>query len=295
MTAAASPKRPLTQLNHEIEQLEAEAARLNADRAAVGNDVGRAARRLRYLTLVQKLRAPTAKFDAWPIAVMVIGGALAGILLLLVASLITGSFPLALLAFIVGLGTGAAAFAVLLYRPPDAQLPAALHEAESRLRLAKARLAEKDQRLAETNQRLQKFVDERRDQVATGKLQRAALLQRNWKSMRGTEWEDFIVEVLRTHGATVERTGRSGDADANLIATIDTRRTAIMTEGEGQVADSATIQKALAAKERYRCDHCAVIINRRFTGAAQDFAQRNGCAAIGTGEFPDFVLGILKW
>jgi hypothetical protein len=34
-----------------------------------------------------------------------------------------------------------------------------------------------------------------------------------------------------------------------------------------------------------------VIINRRFTGAAQDFAQRNGCTAIGTGEFPDFVMG----
>ena len=291
--SVTSPKRPLTQLSHEIEQLEAEATRLESERAAVAKDIGRAARRLRYLTLAEKLRAPAAKFEAWPIAVMAIGGALVATIFLVLMSLLTGSFPLALLAFIAGLGVGAAVFAVLLYRPPDAQLPAALHEAESRSRLASARLAEKADRLAETNERLQKLVEERRDQVATGKLQRAALLQRNWKSMRGTEWEDFIVEVLRTHGATVERTGRSGDVDANLIATIDTRRTAVMTEGEGHVADSGTIQKALAAKERYRCSNCAVIINRRFTGAAQDFAQRNGCRAIGSSEFPDFVLGKL--
>ena len=43
------------------------------------------------------------------------------------------------------------------------------------------------------------------------------------------------------------------------------------------------------------CDSCAVVVNRRFTGAAQDFAQRNGCAAIGAGEFPDFVLGKIEW
>jgi hypothetical protein len=50
---------------------------------------------------------------------------------------------------------------------------------------------------------------------------------------------------------------------------------------------------ALAAQKRHSCEGCAVVINRRFTGAAQEFAQRSGCAAIGTGEFPDFVLGKL--
>jgi hypothetical protein len=34
-------------------------------------------------------------------------------------------------------------------------------------------------------------------------------------------------------------------------------------------------------------------VNRRFTGAAQDFARANGCVAIGASEFPDFVLGNL--
>jgi HJR/Mrr/RecB family endonuclease len=157
-----------------------------------------------------------------------------------------------------------------------------------------ARLTEKNERLAEANEKLKRLIEDRRDQVASGKLQRAALLQRNWKSMRGAEWEDFVVEVCRTHGAKVDRTGRFGGEDANLIADFGNRRVALFTEGEGQHVASATIQQAIAAKERHGCQGCAVIINRRFTGAAQDFAHHNGCTAIGAAEFPDFVLGKIE-
>jgi HJR/Mrr/RecB family endonuclease len=109
--------------------------------------------------------------------------------------------------------------------------------------------------------------------------------------MKGPEWEDFVVEVLRTHGAKVERTGRVGGDDANLVADFGPRRVVLFTEGEGHNVASSTIQQAIAARDRHHCDSCAVVINRRFTGAAQDFAQRNGCSAIGTSEFPDFVMG----
>jgi HJR/Mrr/RecB family endonuclease len=112
--------------------------------------------------------------------------------------------------------------------------------------------------------------------------------------MRGGEWEDYVVEVLRTHGATVERTGRIAGEDANLVADFGPRRVAVFTEGEGHNVASSTIQQAIASRERHRCDTSAVIINRRFTGAAQDFARRNGCAAIGSSEFPDFVLGKIE-
>ena len=111
--------------------------------------------------------------------------------------------------------------------------------------------------------------------------------------MRDAEWEDFVVEVCRTLGATAERTG-SAAGDANLIVDFGTRRVAVLTQGEAHNVSSATIQQALASKDRNRCDSCAVIINRRFTGAAQDFAHRNGCAAIGSTEFPDFVMGKIE-
>lgn len=292
--AEVSGKRPLTQLNHDIEEAEAEAARLDAERRTIARDAARASRRLRYFHLARRIRAPRESLELWPMAVMLFGPILFGIVALVIVHLPTGSYPLAFFAFLLGIVAGVGVFGSLLYQPGDTLLPAAIVEAEAQSRLNNARLSEKLSRIAEVKQRLQQLVEERRDQIASGKLQRAALLQRNWKTMKGPEWEDFVVEVLRTHGGKVERTGRSGGDDANLLVDLGPRRVALFTEGEAHVVDSSTIQKAIAARDRHRCDSCAVVINRRFTGAAQDFAQRNGCTAIGVSEFPDFVLGKIE-
>ena len=294
MSAGKSHTRQLTQLNYEIEEAEAEASRLEIERTAVAKDAARARRRRQCLRFVRWFRRPAATFEIWPTAAMIVGPAIVGVLLLFASHLIFGSFPLALLMFILGLAGGALLCAALLYRPADAVLETVIADTEARCRLENARLGEKTLRLAEANQRLQRLIDERRDQIATGKLQRAALLQREWKSMRDAEWEDFVVEVCRTLGATVDRIAPTGPEDANLIVDFGNRRVAVFTRGEAHNVSSATIQQALAAKDRHRCDSCAVIINRRITGAAQDFAQRHGCAAIGTSEFPDFVLGKIE-
>lgn len=292
MSTASSTQCPLTQLTREIEQLEAEAKRLEAERAAIARDVRQVARRMRYLQLAQTTRRPVAQFSQWPLAVMFIGPVIVGFIVLVLVNLLTSSYPAAFFGFLIGIVAGVGLFASLLYHPADTLLPAAIEEAASQQRLANARLQEKLERLAETRAQLQKLVDERRDQIASGKLQKAALLQRNWKKMGDVEWEDFVVEVCRTLGAKVERTGRT--ADANLIVDFSPRRVAVLTQGEKQVVSSDTIQQVLAAQENSHCDGCAVIINRRFTGAAQDFAQRRGCAAIGAAEFPDFVLGKIE-
>jgi hypothetical protein len=294
MDAGAQVKRPLTQLNHEIEELESQASRLTLERAAITGEVARAGRRLRYFRLAQVFRQPRASFEMWPTAALILGPLASGILVFMLVHLLSGSFALALIGLVLGLAAGTALFASLLYRPPDALLPAAIADAESGSRLADARLKEKLERLAETNAQLKKLVDERRDQIASGKLQRAALLQRNWKAMHDAEWEDFVVEVLRTHGANVDRSGRTGDQEPNLIVDFGTHRALVLTQGKGETVNSGTIQKVLAAKDRERCNRCAVIINHRFTGAAQDFAERNGCTAVGVGEFPDFVLGKME-
>ncbi len=292
--SATITKRPLTQLNHEIEELETDVSRLTAERAAVTKDVARADRRRRYLRLAQVFRKPRASFELWPIAALMIGPVACGILVFMLVHLLVGSFAIALLGLLLGLTVGTILFSSLLYRPPDALIASAISDAESQARLAEARLKEKLERLADTNTRLKKLVDERRDQIASGKLQRAALLQRNWKAMHDAEWEDFVVEVLRTQGANVDRSGRTGDDEPNLIVDFGTSRALVLTQGKGETVNSGTIQKVLAAKDRHRCDRCAAIINHRFTGAAQDFAQRNGCTAIGAGEFPDFVLGKIE-
>jgi hypothetical protein len=222
---------------------------------------------------------------------MFVGPMIVGTLGFILIHLLTNSFPLSFFAFLLAIVGGVGLFASVVYHPPDTLLPAAIEEAETQSRLSDARLKEKFDRLAETKSQLQKLLDERRDQIASGKLQKAALLQRNWKKMGEAEWEDFVVECCRTLGAKAERTGRVAGEDVNLIVDFGSRRAAILTQGEGNTVTSDTVRQAIAAKDRLRCDSCAVIINRRFTGAAQDYAQRNGCAAIGAAEFPDFVMG----
>jgi hypothetical protein len=291
MSTQAPARQSLTRINHEIEQLEAERSRLTTAKTAIARNATRSARRYRYLRFLEWLRSPAATFEVWPMVVMSVGPVAAGTLVLILVHLLTDSYPLAFFGFLLGTVAGVGLFAALMYQPPDASLQAAISEAQAKTDLENARLAEKIARVGETNERLKKWLDERRDQIASGKLQRAALLQRNWKSMRDAEWEDFVVEVLRTHGASVERSGHARHQDVNLFVDSDTRRVAVLTQGEGQTVNSATIQTALTAKERHHCDSCAVIINRRFTGAAQDFARRNGCLAIGASECPDFVLG----
>jgi len=293
MTETTS-KRPLTQLNFEIEQTETELVKLEGDRAAIAGMASRASRRLRMLKLARWSRKPTVSLDLKPVVVLAVESSGVSILVFIVMLASFGSFSLAFLTLLISFVVVASILGVLLYKPTDELLPATINEAESHHQLLEARQKEKVERITETKTRLNRLLDERRDQVASGKLQKAALLQRKWKMMQETEWQDFVVEVCRTLEAKVERIGRGGGDDANLIADFGPRRVAIMTEAKDHNVSSATIQSALAAKARHRCDSCAVIINRRFTGAAQDFARHNECTAIGTGEFPDFVLGKIE-
>lgn len=294
MPVETTSKRPLTQLNYEIEEAEAELIRLDADRASIGRMVSRASRRVQYLRLARWVRKPTVSLDLKPIVLLAVESGGAAIFIFILLLILSGSFSLAFLGLLIGFVLVAAALAVLLYRPSDELLSPTISEADGHYRLLQARLKEKIERITETKTRLNRLLEERRDQIASGKLQKAALLQRKWKTMQETEWQDFVVEVCRTLGAKVERIGRPGGEDANLIADFGSRRVAVMTEAKDHNINSATVQLALAAKARHNCDSCAVIVNRRFTGAAQDFAQRNNCSAIGTSEFPDFVLGKIE-
>src|SRR5688572_25884122 len=108
--SATTIKRPLTQLNHEIEELETEASRLNAERATIAKDVARASRRRRYLHLAQVFRRPRDSFELWPMAALIIGPVVVGILLFMILHLLFGVFALALLGLLVGLGAGTVLF-----------------------------------------------------------------------------------------------------------------------------------------------------------------------------------------
>jgi len=284
----------LHELNDEIPRLEKEAAGVGKYRAVTARSVARLARRRRYLRFVRWFRRPAARFELWSTAVMVVGPLATGIVFLILANAIFDSFLFMLLGFFLGVAVGAGAFTSFVYRPPDRLLPAAIEETDAKLHVAQDRLEEAVAAVTAANQRLHALVKERRELIATDKLQRAMLLQRQWKAMDAAEWKDYVVEVLRTLGAKVERQGSLGEYGIDMIITLHGRRIAIQAHGKGQQVNSATVNEALAAKTTTKCDACAVIVNRRFSGAALEAGERYGCTLISVNRFPDFVLGKIE-
>jgi hypothetical protein len=290
MPAITPPEAELTKLNQEIERLEAELNLLSEQRSRRARSHQRIDRRVRYLHMARLLRRPAGKWEWWPIAVVVIGPGIVGVPLFTLLNELFGSSSLALFGFFIGAAAGAAAFSLLLFRPPTQQLPMAIDEAEAEHRLSKAHYLEAVDRWLESDGQLARLVEDRRQRMASGRVQRAALLQRPWRRMTGVEWEDFVVEVCRTLGAAVERRGR-GDAGAQLAIDFGQGKVAMLVQTSREPIDSAQVQQTIAFKEREQTDACAIITNGRFTGAAQDYAARIGCRLVGRDEFPEFALG----
>jgi hypothetical protein len=291
---ATPPEAELTALNREIEQLEAELAVLEEQRAKRSKAVFRGVWRLRYLRTALRMRTIANKWQQGRLVLLVVLPIIVGVLALIVVDAITGWLGVASLCLLLGAGGTAAVLYFLFNRPADDLLHAAINEAESQSRVANAHFGEAYERLTEVKTRLERLIEERRAKMASGRVQRAALLQRTWKTMKAAEWEDFVVEVCRTLGATAERRARL-DNGAELMVDFGSRRVATIVTTSREPIDSAAVRDAIALREREGCDTSAIITNGRFTGAAQDYAPRNGCKLIGRGEFPDFVLGQIEW
>jgi restriction system protein len=289
--AERSPVHRLTELNFEVARIEAESQRLEAERRAASRAAARRVRRARYLRFLRWFRSPGKSLEIWPLLVLTVGPFLVAAPTMFFVDMIFDSRLDALGGFVLGAAVGAGLFAWLLYRPADALLLAAIPEAQSQAELAKARLAEAVDSCAAVNHLLKNLLDERRELVTSDKLQRAMLLQRNWKAMRDDEWEDYLAEVCRTLGARVERTGRSGDQGVDLIVEFGDRRIAVQAKGYFHSVSAAAVQQSVAGMAYYNCNACAAITNSRFTPGAKQLADCNRCKLIGEEEFPDFVMG----
>ncbi|MCC6491407.1 MAG: hypothetical protein IT424_00110 [Pirellulales bacterium] len=284
----------ISQLNLEIERLEANASELAADLPRFRAQAVRAGRRLRYLRAARSTRIPSASFELWKIGVLTAGPVAIGLMALFASSLILPPSVSGLMIFFVAAGVGGALLALLLFYPADGLLADQLQSAASEAAALRARADEAAAELLRIRREQERVSEERRELMASGQVQRAALLQRDWKLMNEAEWEDFVVEACRTLGATVERHPPAVKLPPVLLIRFANRTAAAITRASGQVVDSSAVNQALLVRENHQLDGAAVIINRRFTGAAQDLARHRGCQLIGLEEFPDFVLGKLQ-
>jgi len=297
-------------LNREISQLETEAARLEIERAAAAKFVRQLRRRTRYLKTAAWLRNAVGSQAVTQLAVLAIGPLLAAVIGLILSNLVVSSWSLASLVFFV---IGSATFVLLvslLHRPATPQLPAALAEAEAKHSAESARLTQAIEAIAEVKRRLAVLHGHRHESAKSDKLQRAMLLQRNWKALRGSEWEDFVVEVCRTLGANVQRgeptpAAASSEAPAKgprgvmrrapttLFVTFSPHRLAVVAVSEVNPFHAAAVRQVIDELAKQGCEEMGILTNARITAGSKEYAHSRRCTLVGEEEFPDFVLGKL--
>ena len=96
-------------------------------------------------------------------------------------------------------------------------------------------------------------------------------------TMSGTEFEDFMAEILHRSGVEVlELTKTSGDFGADIIVIHEGERTAVQCKRYSRPIGVKAVQEAVSAKDYYKCTKAAVITNSTFTRQAQELAAESG-------------------
>lgn len=296
-------------LNLEIARLEIESARLEVERANAAAKTARLRRRNRYLQLARQFRALAQSVAHFPMLALATGPLACGVVAFVALNLLSASWSVAIAGFLVAAAGCGLALAALLFHPPDALMPSMLSEVEAQLATEQARLSEKATELADVQRRLAALHEQRQQWGKSEKLQRAMLLQRNWKAMRGGEWEDFVVEVCRTLGANVQRGEKpvgpvaSEEVPAKgargvirrmpttMYVTFSPKRFAVAAVSDINPFHAAAVRQVIDLLAGQGCDELGIITNTRLTAGSKEFARSRHCTLIGEEEFPDFVLG----
>lgn len=272
-----------------------DAKRLELERvlAEIEGAVSADYRRLRIRQLQQAIRRPAASFNLWPLGLILVEAVFAGSVAFLFWKIVGGSYGIAFTASLIVAGVTASTLAWLLFVPSSTELKGIIEQSTSRLRTAREAGNKLQTELSDIRRLLRTDMQSLDAFRQSLQFQRETLLQENWKALRGSEWEDFLVRVFRLLGATVEPTGTSGDQGVDLIATMGPRRYAIQAKGYVSSVGNGAVQEAVAGMAHYRCNACAVITNSRFTTGAIELAESNRCRLISEDDVPALVLGKL--
>jgi restriction endonuclease Mrr len=122
---------------------------------------------------------------------------------------------------------------------------------------------------------------------------RNALYARDWRSLRGIPFEEFLKEVFEELGFVVEATKASGDQGVDLVLRRGTVEIAVQAKGYAESVGNDAVQAVHTGMTYYGCHRCAVVTNSTFTRAARELADSVGCRLIDGSGIPDLIHGRL--
>jgi HJR/Mrr/RecB family endonuclease len=281
----------LAEIDRDILAREGKIAPLEKEKLACLKKAKTAKRQLSYLQFSRWLRKPADDYALWRPGLLLVGAGFAAVLCFVVFDSLLHSPTTVYGGSLFGAAAMAGTLALLLKYPSDLALPSAIADAVERDLEFSLRANSALKSLAAAKQQIITLSAERMNLLQSVEWQRAALLNRNWRAMRDTEFEEYLVEVFCSLGAAARRTGKSGDQGVDLVVEIGDRCVAVQAKGYHHSVSNNAVQEAVTGKTHYQCCSAAVITNSYFTKSAIELALSNNCALIGEAEFPDFVMG----
>jgi HJR/Mrr/RecB family endonuclease len=281
----------VTELDREIFDCEGKIVALEKEKLIWLKDAVVEKRRLSYLRFAQWLRKPAADYSLWPLGLLLVGAGFAAVFFFIVVDSVSSSTTTAFIGSLLGAAITACVLLWFLMYPSDAALPSTIANTDIKVRTLDMRAESALHTLAAEKQKAITLTGERMNLLQSVEWRRATLLQREWRAMRDTEWENYLLEVFSALGATAQRTGKAGDQGVDLVVEIGNRRIAIQAKGYYHSVNNKAVQEAVTGKAHYQCCSAAVVTNSCFTKGAVELAHSNNCALIGEAEFTDFVMG----
>lgn len=120
------------------------------------------------------------------------------------------------------------------------------------------------------------------------------LSSRDWTSMSGRQFEDFLKELFEARGYSVLMTKASGDYGGDLIISRTDAKICVQAKRWTNAVGTAAIQEAHTAMTHYRCDVAAVVTTATFTRQARELALSVRCKLIDGSQLIQLIDGRVK-
>jgi len=165
---------------------------------------------------------------------------------------------------------------------------------EERKRKARKREEQEEERRrraqqqAEELRRKQEREEQERAEAIEALLERDALRE-SIHYMDGTEFENFMANVLAEKGYHVQTTPKSGDQGVDLLLTMDGRKVAVQLKRYTGAVGNAAVQAVVAGMFHYQAKEAWVITTSTFTKSAKQLAMSNRVRLIDGRELEDWL------
>ena len=107
--------------------------------------------------------------------------------------------------------------------------------------------------------------------------------------MTGVEFENFVADIFRRNGFTIDMTPTSGDQGVDIIASKGIQRIGIQVKRYSGNVGNAAIQEVVGGLKFYGLTKMIVVTNRYFTNSADKLAESNDVVLWDRGVLKDKI------